>query len=203
MPLILGRRSRSGEGVDGQQERSRRAASVLLVVPFGLLDYPCADTDLAPPSLAAFAVSLVLLARDLGLRPRPGLSFPLITLLLICNPFRQQVNQGQFNLLLLLLMTGVWTAERSDGRRSLARCWAWPPAFKRSRILLFCKFLLRAAGRLSHPGLRLSRCCHWSASQFSAQETYDSYLREVFPAMLYCIGTGGRTRRWRDLGEVV
>jgi alpha-1,2-mannosyltransferase len=36
-----------------------------------------------------------------------------VTLLLWCNPLRQQLNQGQINLVLLLLLTSTWAAWRS------------------------------------------------------------------------------------------
>ena len=178
----LGRRSRSGEGVM-VSKNAHPPASVLLAVPFGLLDYPRATLIWNLLSLAAFAVSLVLLARELGLRPPPWAILPAITLLLICNPFRQQVNQGQFNLLLLLLMTGVWTAERS-GRSALAgTLLGAATAFKLFPGFFFLYFLLRRRWTVVASGLAAIAILSLVSVAVLGQETYDSYLREVFPAM--------------------
>jgi hypothetical protein len=178
----LGRRSQPGEGVM-VSKNAHPPASVLLAVPFGLLDYPRATLIWNLLSLAAFAVSLVLLARDLGLRPPPWAILPAITLLLICNPFRQQVNQGQFNLLLLLLMTGVWTAERS-GRSALAgMLLGAATAFKLFPGFFFLYFLLRRRWTVVASGLAAIAMLSLVSVAVLGQETYDSYLREVFPAM--------------------
>ncbi|MDW8266097.1 MAG: glycosyltransferase family 87 protein, partial [Gemmataceae bacterium] len=93
--------------------------SVLLALPFAWLDYSDAFLAWNLLSLVCFAVSIVLVFRNLGVRfPAWGI-IPGLALLLFCNPFRQQTLQGQLNLVLLLLLTGVWVADR-DGRRVLA-----------------------------------------------------------------------------------
>jgi hypothetical protein len=88
-------------------------AAVLLTLPLAFLDYPDAFLVWDLLSLVAFAVSLALVVYQLPLRISPWALLPLLTLLLFCNPFRQQLNQGQLNLLLLLLLTGAWAADRS------------------------------------------------------------------------------------------
>jgi len=93
--------------------------SVLLGVPLAWLDYPDATLAWNLISLAALAVSLWLMNRGLHVTASPWALLPLVTFLLLCGPFRQQVIQGQLNLVLLLLLTGTWAADRS-GRPLLA-----------------------------------------------------------------------------------
>jgi alpha-1,2-mannosyltransferase len=93
--------------------------SILLVLPFARLDYPDAVVAWNMASLAAFALSLWIVARQLRVGFYRWSVFPLITVLLICSPFREQMTQGQLNLVLLLLLTGTWAADRS-GRPWLA-----------------------------------------------------------------------------------
>ena len=113
----LGRRSRPVKGSWSARTLTRRRRccwrfrSVCWTTP--------RHTDLEPPVARRVCRKPRASGTGPGAPPPSWGILPAITLLLICNPFRQQVNQGQFNLLLLLLMTGVWTAERS-GRSALA-----------------------------------------------------------------------------------
>lgn len=86
----------------------------LLALPLARLDYQDAVLVWNLFSLAALGVSLWLIGRELGLVWSPWMIFPVVTLLLLCNPFRQQINQGQLNAVLLLLLTGVWMADRRN-----------------------------------------------------------------------------------------
>jgi hypothetical protein len=88
--------------------------SVLLALPFAYLDYPDATLVWNLMSLAALAIAVWLVVRELKLVFSPWSLLPIVALLLVCNPLRQHVNQGQINLVLLMLMTGIWIAERSN-----------------------------------------------------------------------------------------
>jgi uncharacterized membrane protein len=92
---------------------SRPPSAVLLAVPLALLDYPDALLVWNLISLAALALTLGMLTRQLDLRVGLETLLPLTTLLLLCSPFRQHINQGQPNLVLLALMVGCWSAWRS------------------------------------------------------------------------------------------
>jgi hypothetical protein len=93
--------------------------SVLLAVPFAGLDYPDAVLAWNLLSLVALAISLWLMNRRLAIASSPWALLPLVAYLLVCGPFRQQMFQGQLNLVLLLLLTGTWAADRA-GRPLLA-----------------------------------------------------------------------------------
>jgi hypothetical protein len=89
--------------------------SVLLAVPLGWLDYPDAFLAWDLLSLLALAVCLALTIRGLNIRWSWWAVFPAVTLLLLCEPFRQQVLEGQLNLFLGLLLSAAWLAERRGG----------------------------------------------------------------------------------------
>jgi hypothetical protein len=86
--------------------------AVLLAIPLVGLDYFNAHLVWNLISLAALGVSLGLIARELAI-PLPRWSvFPILTLLLYCVPLRDQLYQGQSNLVMLALITGAWSADR-------------------------------------------------------------------------------------------
>jgi hypothetical protein len=178
----LGRRSPPGEGVM-VSKNAHPPASVLLAIPYGLLDYPRATLVWNLFSLAAFGASLWLTGRALGVEAQPWAILPALTLLLLCNPLRQQVNQGQFNPVLLLLITGAWTAERS-GRSVLAgTLLGAATAFKLFPGFFFLYFLLRRRWTVVASGLAALAAMSAVTLLILGPQTYGSYLREVFPAM--------------------
>lgn len=91
--------------------------SVLLALPLARLDYPDAALVWNAISLAGFLVSLVIVATMLHL---PGTHVLLaLALLPFCVPVWGNLQQGQLNLFLVLLVTLIWALERS-GRSSTA-----------------------------------------------------------------------------------
>jgi hypothetical protein len=88
--------------------------AVLFVLPLGLLSYSNACLLWSLWSLLCLGLSGWIIQR---LHPNALTLWsvlPCAALLLWCNPFRQQMNQGQLNLVLLLLLTGTWAADRTD-----------------------------------------------------------------------------------------
>jgi hypothetical protein len=89
--------------------------SVLLALPLGWLDYPDAVLAWNLLGLLALAVSVFLVVRGLGLRWSWWALLPLAAFLLLCDPFRQQMFQGQVNLVLGLFLTAAWYTWRRGG----------------------------------------------------------------------------------------
>ena len=88
--------------------------STLIALPFAWLDYRNAHLAWNLLSLAAFVISLVLIFRELSVDfPNWGW-FVTAGLLMVCDPFLQTILQGQINLVLLLLLTAAWSADRRD-----------------------------------------------------------------------------------------
>jgi hypothetical protein len=155
--------------------------AVLLGLPFAWLDYPEATLAWNLMSLAALAATLWLLIRELAI-PFPAWAvFPVVTLLLVCSPLRQQVGQGQLNLVLLLLITGTWAAERSARPWLAGTLLGVVTGIKLFPGLLFVYFALRrqwrvvmagTAGFLFFTGLTLA---------VLGPESYRSHVEEGLP----------------------
>ena len=88
--------------------------SVLGVLPLAHLSYPDAFLVWSLGSLLCLGVSVWLIGRFYPNALTLWSFLPCAALLLWCNPFRQQMNQGQLNLVLLLLLTATWAADRSN-----------------------------------------------------------------------------------------
>jgi hypothetical protein len=127
--------------------------AVLLALPLAWLSYPQALLVWNLLSIAALALTLVLLARTLEVSLPPWLWLALAPLILFVYPFREQVHEGQLNLLLLLLLTAVWVSDRA-GKPVLAGAFlAAAVAIKLFPAVLFLYFLLRRQWTLVLAGL--------------------------------------------------
>jgi hypothetical protein len=105
----------------------------------------------------------------------------LVALLLICSPFRQQVGQGQLNLPLLLLLTGIWLADRS-GRL----CWAGvllglATAVKLFPGFLFLYFVARREWKAVVVGTLSVVLLTGLTAVVLGPSTYQAYVSEVLP----------------------
>jgi hypothetical protein len=121
--------------------------SVLLVVPLAGLAYSDAFLAWALVSLAALGLSVVLIVRQLPLGLTAWSVLPLLALLLLCNPFRQHLNQGQLNLVILLLLTAAWAAERSGRPVTAGALVGTATAVKLFPGFVFLYFVARRQGR--------------------------------------------------------
>jgi hypothetical protein len=155
--------------------------SVLLALPLAGLPYPQAFFVWNVASLAALALSLWLIARQLAIRCSAWSVLPAIALLLICNPLQQQINQGQLNLFLLLLLTGAWAAHRS--RRSVLAgvLLGTATAVKLFPGFLFGYFIVR--GRWRSVAIGLLAEAGWTALTVAVLglDSYRSYVHHVLP----------------------
>src|SRR5262245_8266789 len=155
--------------------------AVLLGLPLGKLDFTDAFRAWNLVSLAALAVSACVIVHQLR---RPFVVWdllPAVTFLLLCHPFWHQMVHGQLNLLLLLLLTGAWTADR-NGRS----CRAGALAGMATSIglfpgLLFLYFLLRRQWRPLATGLMTLAVVTGLTAVLLGPESYRSYLVDVLP----------------------
>lgn len=155
--------------------------SILLALPFALLPYPDATLAWNLVSLLAFVVTLWLVLRTLGFEPAGWLIFPAIVLLLIANPLRQQVNQGQLNLVLLLLLTGIWIADRSGRLRWAGLLLGAATAIKLFPGFLFLYFILRKRWTVVAFGIVGFVAATAITLAVLGLDTYRSYVSEVLP----------------------
>jgi hypothetical protein len=91
--------------------------AVLLTLPLAGLAYPDAVLAWNLLSLAALIASLKIVANELGFRW--NMLPPTLALLAFCHPIYGNLYLGQLTLVLVLLVTVIWTLERS-GRSDIA-----------------------------------------------------------------------------------
>ena len=160
--------------------------SVLLVLPFAWLDYPTAFLLWNLLSLLALVASIVLVFHELETPLSPQgfcLTLTAVMLASVCSPLREQLLQGQWNLLLLLLFTGTWAAARRElpwlagSLLGLAIAIKLFPGFLLLFFLLRCQWRVVMSATLAFVGLTLLTLA------FFGLETYRQYIVEVLPAI--------------------
>jgi hypothetical protein len=127
--------------------------SLVLAIPFGTLPYRDALLVWNLLSLAMMIASLVLVWRGLGIPFRPWSIFPVSALTLFCFPLLLHIHFGQLSLLILLLLTGVWAADRSDRPRLAGVLLGAAVTIKLFPGVLFLYFIARKRWRVVESGL--------------------------------------------------
>lgn len=117
--------------------------SVLWALPFSYLDYANATLVWNLCSLALLALTLVMIFRELEIEFLPWGVLPLSVLLLVCEPLQSQIFQGQWNLVLLFLLTATWVAARRERLWLSGCCLGVAIATKLFPAYLLLYFLLR------------------------------------------------------------
>ena len=110
--------------------------SVLLALPLARLDYPDAVLVWNAISLAAFLASLAIVAAVLPV-PRT-LFLPALALLPFCSPVFGNLQMGQLNLVLVLLVTTIWAWSDRAGRAQPGCSWAPRPPSSCSQPTWLC-----------------------------------------------------------------
>jgi hypothetical protein len=157
--------------------------SVLLALPLAGLDYPEAVLVWNMVSIAAFLVSLWLVCSQLRISWARWSVFPFVTLLLTCNPFRQQIDLGQLNLVVLLLLTGVWAADRSNRSDLAGILLGAATAVKLFPGFVFLYFLIRRQCRVVAAGLISLAMISGLTAAVLGLESYQTYFEEVLPQL--------------------
>ena len=155
--------------------------SVLLVLPFALLDYPDAFLTWNLFSLSALAVSVWLIARELKLHFSAWAILPLVGLLLMCGPLQQQINQGQLNLVLLLLITGTWVADRRGWPIVAGTLLGAAAAIKLFPAFLFLYFLVRGKWKSLAAGVASALAFTAITAGVLGTAAYQGYIQEALP----------------------
>lgn len=155
--------------------------SVLLAIPFARLDFDTAFLLWNLASLAALAVSLWIVLHQLRIPFSSWSMFPLVTLLLLCHPFLEQLRHGQLNLVLLLLLTTTWAAERS-GRPWLAgTLLGWATAIKLFPGFLLLYYAWRRQWQVVAAGLIALAALTGLTAAVLGIKTYRAYIQDVLP----------------------
>lgn len=155
--------------------------SVFLAFPLARLRFPDAFLVWNLVSLAALAASLWIVHRQLRIPFSAWSLGPLIALALLCYPLQEQCHLGQLTLILLLLLTGTWAAERS-GRFWLAGALLGAAtAVKLFPGFLLFYYLLRGRWKVVAAGLAMIAVLTGLTLSVFGVDAYRSYLFVVLP----------------------
>jgi Glycosyltransferase family 87 len=173
-----------GEAKGGPfKKNAHPPTSVLLSLPFAWMTYPNAMLAWNLMSLGAFLLSLRLIARELGVAVEAWMVLPLIALGLFCNPLRQQVNQGQLNLVLLLWLIGTWSAARRGHPAVAGILLGTATAFKLFPAFVTLFFLIRRCWRVVAIATLTAFILTVVTVIVFGLDTYRDYLFKVVPEM--------------------
>jgi hypothetical protein len=118
---------------------------------------------------------------------------PAVSLLLLCHPFWHQMVHGQLNLLLLLLLTGVWAADRQGHPSRAGAFLGVATAIKFYPGFLFLYFVLRRDWRAIGAGLVSLAAITALTAAVLGPDAYRSYFIDVLPQ------TSLRRADWHNL----
>jgi hypothetical protein len=180
IPLYLGKKDLDPH--DREIEvNAHPPAAILLALPLAYLPYRDAALVWNLGSLLMLVVSLYLVRQGLRIPFSLWSLFPTATLLLLCTPLLMQQHLGQLNLVILLLLTGVWAADRS-GRPLLAgTCLGIATAIKLFPGFLFLYFMLRGRWKTVIAGVvSLFLIADLTAALFGP-EAYRYYFLVIVP----------------------
>jgi hypothetical protein len=155
--------------------------SVLLGLPFAGLDYPHAVLAWNLVSLAALAASVWLVLRALQVPVSIWTLLPLAVLLLMCVPLWVHLAFGQLGLVLLLLTTAAWIAERTGRPAWAGALLAIATAIKIFPGFLFLYFAIRRQWRALAAGALVLLGLTVMTAAVLGVEAYRSYAQDVLP----------------------
>ncbi len=155
--------------------------SILLALPLAKLEFGDAFLTWNLVSLAALAASLWIVQRQLTI-PFSARSFaPLLALLLLCFPLWEQCRLGQLTLVLLLLITGAWAAERSGWPRLAGPLLGAATCIKLFPGFLFVYYALRGRWKVVVAGMVTVAGLTALTALLLGIEAYRSYFLTVLP----------------------
>jgi hypothetical protein len=167
--------------------------AVLLGMPFAGLPFADAFALWNVFSLVFLAASIGLIVRQLALPFSLWDVLPAITLLLLCYPFWHQMVHGQLNLLLLLLLTGAWAADRKGHPHGAGTLVGLATAIKLFPGFIFVYFLLRREWEAARTGLLALVGITVLTALVLGPDAYRGYFLEVLPR------TSQRRSEWSNL----
>jgi hypothetical protein len=157
--------------------------SVLLLLPVALLDYRPALLAWNLAGLMMLGASLWVVCRQLEISFPARAIFPALALLVLCRPLLQQLLHGQFNLVLLLLVTGAWAADRSGQPGWAGALVGAATAIKLFPAFLFLYFLLRRQwAALAAGALTLALLTALTAT-VEGPDVFATYFHDVVPRL--------------------
>jgi hypothetical protein len=155
--------------------------SVLLMLPLVRLDYRPALLAWNIASLAMLGMSLWIVIRELQISLPYWSAVPALAALLLCRPLLQQLIHGQLNLVLLLLLTAAWAADRRDRPAWAGALVGTAAAIKLFPAFLFLYFAFRGRWKALTAGALMLALLTGLTIALFGPETYRIYIQEVLP----------------------
>jgi len=167
----------------GIRANAHPPASVLIVAPFALLDYPTAMIAWNLVSLGLLVVAVTLLLRSLSLRLPVAALVPAAAMLLMSPPVHIQVSQGQFNFVLLALIVGAWLSARTDRPVLAGVLIGGAAAIKLFPALLLVHYALRRQWRIVISGSVVLTALTAISVAIVGTDAAGEYATRVVPAV--------------------
>ncbi|MCL4466845.1 MAG: DUF2029 domain-containing protein [Chloroflexi bacterium] len=149
--------------------------------PLSALDYPSARWLWAAVCLACFVVGLLFLLRATALQLPAGYRGPLFALLSLFPPVADDALKGQVSAILLLLLAGVWLAERRDRAGVAGILVASAASIKLAPTLFLLTFIWRRQWRALAATLLVGTALAISSLAVAGIDRNLFYLREQLP----------------------
>ncbi len=158
-------------------------AAILLALPFAGLSYPTAQFVWNLASLAALLVALAVIGCELHIAWPAWAWLPAAAALMLCDPFRQTVIQGQLNFVLLLLITLAWRFDRRQAPWWVGTCLGAATAIKLFPGFLFLYCLMQKRWTALISGALTFLTVSALTTTLLGQEAWADYLHKSLPAL--------------------
>ncbi len=162
--------------------------AVLLALPFARLSFADAFVVWNLISLTALAASAGLVVRHLGLAVPAWAWAPAAGFILFCHPFWHHMVHGQLNLLLLLLLTAAWAADRARNPLTAGALVGAAAAIKLFPAFMILYFLMGHRWRAAAASFCVLALISGLTILVLGTETYRDFALDVLP----------QTSRWRS-----
>ncbi len=162
--------------------------SVLLALPLARVPYPDAVLAWNLVSLAAFALSLVIVSY--ALRLSAPVILAILAILPLCHPLFAHFYHCQLTLFLVLLVTGIWSLDRSDHPIGAGVLLGTAAAIKLFPAYLAVYYLARRQYRVVLTALLTFLGWSGLTVLVLGWQPYDDYIHRVVPGLGFFQGYG-------------
>lgn len=155
--------------------------SILLTMPFVFFDYENAQLVWNLISLGLFIITLWRIFRELNIKITIWMLPPFIVFLLICNPLRQHLNQGQLTLVILFLLVEAWIADRSGHNWVAGSLIGVAASIKLFPGFMLLYFILRRKWQSLLAGILCCLLLAGLTAGILGPGVYKTYIKDVLP----------------------
>jgi hypothetical protein len=158
-------------------------SSIVLMIPWAMLDYRAALLGWNLLSLGMLVASLETIRRSLAVPLTVELIAPAVIFLLLSRPLLMQLFHGQWNLILLLLVTAAWATDRSDRPVWAGLLLGAATAIKLFPSFLFLYLLARRQWRALIAGALAFGMLTGLTAALLGPAVYRVYFQELLPKL--------------------